>query len=1123
VPLPGRFEPHDGSRDLFLALFHQTLEPLFLLDADARLEIANRPAEQITGYTTAELREMETEETVRLGGGPLSRETLRERLHALPPGHADILEVTHTRRDGTVIPLELTMRRFEHDGRVRFLVTATDVSARHRRAHRDELILSVAKRFVREPLDAAADTAMAQIGAFLDLSAMQIRDPPGPDGDGRPRAAWSRDGTAARQLAAALAARPAEVGPRPTEARSWTVGDGSKDGADAPDSALTLISAPVIGESGAVAEVIMSRTVAEGARWDDEDRRLLTVLCEVYALALSRLRERALRTDSETRLETFTRNLPGGVWRCILDPDQTLRCTFFSGETPGFPDIRAESVVANPDILLDTVHPQDRADMLASLHQSSRVGGDWAREFRVVDPAGEIRWMHSLAKPTPLPDGGVAWDGITLDITARKRSEQALRESEQRFRTAFNEAADGMALISPAGRCLRVNQSLAGLLGVAPDDMVATAVGTWTAPAQGRILARLRLQARLTPNRILQAEVRARGNGGRRPWVRIKAAPVFDDDAGALLYWVAHVQDISAQRITQTLLVHARDQAEASARAKSEFLAMMSHEIRTPLAGMIGLARLLQDDRLDPLALRRAGRIESAGRLLLGLIDDILTLSKAEAGGLSLAREPFSADSLISEVLALLTAGTDLGGLRLGMAVGADLPGKLLGPAPATRQVLFNLVGNAVKFTPAGRIVVRASLQADGNGAPRAVRFDVEDTGVGIDPADQAMVFEAFTQGRRGRPITGGPSPIRGGGVGLGLALCQRMVEAMGGDIGLDSAPGRGSRFWFTVPVDPVSPDGATSIPGPGPAGAFGASDDAADHAHDEGGPRFAGIRVIVVDDDTLSREVQDATLSHLGCDCLSLHDGTALLEAAAAGRLGAVDLILMDLNMPGLSGEETARRLRAMGPPWRETPVLGITAGGPLPAVGNLDGCLFKPLDVGTLSRTLERLSTGDRPFFVSTPPAPSGAPGGDQVLDRTLWARRLATLGAERMAARLDELERGGAGLRAWAGGGPAPAAEDAEAVAHRIRGAAAMLGAPPLARAAGALEDALHLAAPGPAQAPEALRSAYAEAWDLTMAACRADLRAALPSSVPNPKFALFFGKRQTNFGFDQDTSK
>lgn len=286
----------------------------------------------------------------------------------------------------------------------------------------------------------------------------------------------------------------------------------------------------------------------------------------------------------------------------------------------------------------------------------------------------------------------------------------------------------------------------------------------------------------------------------------------------------------------------------------------------------------------------------------------------------------------------------------------------------------------------------------------------------------------------------------------------------------------------------------------PGPARDFGATADTPDHADDDDEPRFAGIRVIVVDDDTLSREVQEATLSYLGCDCLGLRDGTALLEAAAAGRLDGADLILMDLTMPGLSGQETARRLRAMGPPWRDTPVLGITGGKPLPAAVDLDGCLFKPLDVGAVTRTLERLITGDRPPIAPTSPAPLGAPGGHQVLDRTLWTRRLATLGARRMAARLDELERGGADLRAWAGGGPPLAAVDAEAVAHRIRGAAATLGAHPLAHAAGALEEALHGTAPGPAQAPEALRSAYAEAWDLTMLACRADLGAALSSSPP-----------------------
>lgn len=1130
------------GQDLFLALFQQSREPLYLLDGEARLVIANPAGEALAGYSSAELRDLDTAETVSRAGRPFQRDDLSARLHALPRGHAEVLEVEHRRRGGEVIPLELTMRRFDHSGHILFFVAALDISARkaedaarRRRAARDELMLSVTKRFVREPLETAAAASIADIAAFLDLEAMIVRDAPDAGEAADIRAGWYRAPETARRLSDMLG--------------GWTDARQEGDGAvicwqgvghSGDQTGYLLLAAPVIGESGIEAEVIMARPGGPDAVWGEEDRRLLAVLCEVYALALSRLRERTARADSETRFETFTRNLPGGVWRRVQEPDGRLTYTFFTGGSPGFPAVSPEAVLRDPNLLLDTIHPDDRPGMMASIQESSRTMSDWSREFRTVDQDGVVHWMHALAKPLRLADGRVAWDGITLDVTARKRSEQALRDSERRFRNAFNEAAEGMALIGPDGRWLRVNQSLAALLGAPPEDIAGTAVGRSVPRSHRRSLMRLWRMATRDPTRSVQAEIRIIGRKAEAVWVRIKAVPVRDDDDARLLYWVAHVQDISAQRATRELLVQARDQAEATARAKSDFLAMMSHEIRTPLAGMIGLARLLQEDSLPPAALRRAGRLESAGRLLLGLIDDILTLSKAEAGGLALTRTTFSPTGLVSEVIGLLSANAESRRLRLTMAVEPTVPAWLTGPAPAMRQVLFNLVGNAVKFTHAGNIAVHTEVefapsrsmdsQQDDPHQGRAghlestpeaavtpvpavpwLRFTVQDTGIGVAEEDRNRIFEVFGQGRAVRmDVTGQFAGAATGGVGLGLALCRRMVEAMQGRIGFDSTPGDGSRFWFSVPLscpDPSDgPPDAWAAPEMSPAEDDGPGARTAPAGETEASVSrgaFLGRRVAVVDDDAINREVLEASLEFLGCTCRGFDSGRAVLDAAADPDGLVPDLVLMDLNMPGMAGTEAARALKAAGSAWAGVPIVGVTAGRGF--AGRLDidaddplaAVLFKPVEIATLAETLAG-STAQADVQAAPGEAPPKA--ALPVLDQAVWQKRLAILGRERLKTRLTELFSLGRTMRAWAGGSGAMAAGDVEAAAHRIRGAAATLGARSLAAAAAELEDAIRGQDAGgrgsaaPARVPEHIRRPFAAAWDAAQAACQDSLAAA-----------------------------
>nr|WP_246152081.1 PAS domain S-box protein [Roseospira navarrensis] len=1074
-----------GGEDRFRALFHQSRDPLFLLDQEARLVDMNRAAEELTGFTLAALRSVPIETTACVDGRPLTRAALLTRLAMVEPGRLGHMEADHLRPDGVRVPLEIAMRRFASGGQVLHVLSAQDISARRaseeaadRRAARDELMLSLAKRFVRQPLDTAAAHAFERVGQFLGVGSVVMQEPGGTGDDLSTRLVWQADPercVCPRMIADLPKARLGLAVGRWWRWSSGHDGEGEGDGAgggvqaDGVSRRVTakqFLAAPVVVEDEAVAQIVLADCSQSQRSWSDEDTRLLAFLCELYAIALSHLRERSARAASERRLEAFTSNLPGVIWRRVRRPDGCLVYTFMSGNLWQFIGVTLEEVLRDPDLALNTIHPEDKPGFLQSVDEAAAAQADWSHEFRLVSRTGEQKWVHASGVFQRLSDGCVAWDGFTLDITDRKRSEQALRESETRFRTAFNRAAEGMALIGRNGRWQRVNQSLATLLRTSADVVTGTPVIRWVDRAHRQDVRDLMRPAGGVPSTLLETQVQARRADGSSVWVHGKVAPVLDD-GGAVLYWVAHIQDVSAQRATQDLLVAARDQAEATARAKSDFLAMMSHEIRTPLTGIIGLAELLQRDSLAPAPRRRAGRIESAGRLLLGMLDDILMLSKGESGRMAAIHTVFSPASVVSEVRGLLSANAESKGLRLSMDLAPGLPARASGPAPFVRQVLFNLAGNAVKFTHRGRVCLRATWVdgAAATGPDGAVTrphllLEVEDTGIGIDPRDRVRLFDPFSQAVRDRA---GQSR---GGVGLGLAICRRMVDAMDGSFGMDSAPGQGSRFWFRVPLEPV-PDQGEAAGGADPRDVPG---------------RPGGLTVVVVDDDDINREVMAGLLAALDCKAIGFPDGRALLAAAADGGLRPPDAVLMDLHMPGPGGAETTRRLRDMGGVWETVPVLGVTAGdtgasrlgkgaGAAGGVMGMAACLVKPITLTALgaalcrhvARRAESAASPTDPPACSDPLPHDDDDGPDaasdpRVLDATVWRRRVTLLGRDRLAARIADLDAVARDLGVWAGGEGERDPHAMAVLAHRIKGAAVTLGATVLAAWAGRLERAI-----------------------------------------------------------------
>ena len=540
---------------------------------------------------------------------------------------------------------------------------------------------------------------------------------------------------------------------------------------------------------------------------------------------------------------------------------------------------------------------------------------------------------------------------VALADADRRQAVQNLAESEARARLVLDSAHDAFIGMDSDGRIVRWNAQAAATFGWSRDDVIGRQLSETIIPPGFRAahIAGLRRFHETGDAPIVNRRLELRGlhRDGREFPIEITVTdPVR---AGRGYFFGAFVRDISERLRHEDELRMAKESAEAATRAKSEFLANMSHELRTPLNGVIGYAQLLQRDRtLSPGQRDALNAISACGSHLLDLINDVLDLSKIEAGRMDIEATACDLRQVAVDLRYVVEERAQRKGLVFATHIDSGISPRVIVDGRHLRQVLLNLLGNAVKFTPHGE--VRLEI---GPGAPGRIRFDVIDTGIGIEAENLSAVFQAFRQTRSGAEL---------GGTGLGLTISHRLVRSMGGELKVESTPGKGSRFYFELPLVEAE-EGAVQVVADADSDALSSDARLAPGEH---------LTALVADDSSVNRRILASLLESAGVRVITAAGG---LEAVELGRTHRPDVVLMDLRMSDLSGFEATRRLGA-DEATAAIPVIAVSASawGEVRQAARDAGCvdfLPKPVKADVLFARLQRY-TGAR--FVS--------PAGDAAL---------------------------------------------------------------------------------------------------------------------------------------------
>ena len=655
----------------------------------------------------------------------------------------------------------------------------------------------------------------------------------------------------------------------------------------------------------------------------------------------------ALRA-SEKRLQTLSNMAPAGIFRTTADG----ACTYVNeswkeqtgiadGEWEGFGWTKA-------------VHPDDWKRVKRSLEASAQQGVQSDAEFRWLRPDGTIVWVHGVYGPEYDDAGAISgFIGVASDITDRKHALDRLADREEQLALLADNATDTVLRLALDGTCNYASPSAAQLFGIDHRLLVGNQFITgFHEDDSARVQAEFDALAAgsFDSVRITFRSLDLAGNGNFQ-WLEANCGLVRDPESGAPVEIIASLRNVDETKRLEAALLEAKERAEAAVTAKSAFLANMSHEIRTPMNGVIGFTELALAGELPDDQRQNLEMIADSGRAMLRLLNDLLDFAKIEAGQMVIASEPTDLRHKLKGAMRIMEPVAAQKGLALNLQVANDVPQCVLADPLRLRQIILNLVGNALKFTESGSVSVDVRLA----GAGSVLEIAVSDTGIGIASDQIEAVFEKFTQA---------DSTIarRFGGTGLGLPICAQLAELMGGAIRATSVEGEGSTFLLALPLREGDAGVSVATPALPVDTALGSA---------------GSLKVLVAEDNYINQQLTLAMLETVDCTVTLAEDGRQAIDAIRErhGTPDAFDIVLMDMQMPNLDGLQATRKIRSAGLSPEVLPIVALTANA---YAEDIEACreagmqahIAKPLRLRELQNALAtwaRPAAGDAAAFES------------------------------------------------------------------------------------------------------------------------------------------------------------